>query len=258
MRAQVTVFIIIGLVLIMGIGAYFTVQNRQHAEELQIQGQINSLELLPVQEYINKVAEDLLVEGIFLISRQGGRIYDSTWPECQEEDPSYEEQDRECLQMGQYSYAPKTYVDNAPYDHRRVAVLIDDGRDGDDDQWTMTVKTDSGSYFPMPQEQAYLHYQSAVGTTYGYGFFEPMPPISGEKSVEQQLERWIENHLGKALNYTVLQESGYDIGPLSNVKASVDVNLEDVTANISYTVTIDREEIRYEPQHTFMILSRRI
>ena len=57
---------------------------------------VNLKQITPIKYYVEEVMEDLLIEGLFLISVQGGRIYDTTWPDCQQENPDYTEDYRMC------------------------------------------------------------------------------------------------------------------------------------------------------------------
>ena len=73
-RAQVTIFVIIIIVLIIGISVFFYMKNKTDIAVFSATEDVNLKENSHVQIYVEDVTRRLLVDGMFLLGRQGGKI----------------------------------------------------------------------------------------------------------------------------------------------------------------------------------------
>ncbi|MCM2325766.1 MAG: hypothetical protein NDI94_04835, partial [Candidatus Woesearchaeota archaeon] len=130
MKSQVTVFVIIMLVAVIVASIMFSNSNKKQVDIIKESEDVNLKQVTPVKIYIEQAMQKLLLEGYFLIGRQGGKIYKTTWPDCQEEDPFYKQSYRMCNQTGMHDYGPEfpKYLEKSPYQHKRIAVGINHTR----------------------------------------------------------------------------------------------------------------------------------
>ena len=242
-KAQVTIFIIIGLVVVIATAFFIYNYSNKKIMDFSEQEDSNIKELSPVKVYVEEAMQKLLVEGLFLISKQGGKVYDDTWPDCKEEDDTYTRDHRMCLQEGLHTYSYPNYLSQSPYNHKRVAVGINSSRVDDGKKWTQSSKE------PMQQPFAYPHVGMYLVDHYLYGLNQPLAPINydaGEHSIEAQLSRWIENHLLDIIDFREFKKMGFDI-TLPDVPPSVRVkiNEDNIIVNMEYNISIEKSHKKY-------------
>lgn len=254
-KSQLTVFIIAALVIIIVSAMLLFSSNKSKTTDISSSVQTNIKEIEPVKAYVDETLQDLVIEGMFLIGKQGGKIYISTWPDCKQENPDYEESDRMCSQKGDIPYGYPPYLSSSPYSYKRIAVGINDSREG---AWTQASRTKD--YFPLQQPFAYLHQEGEfllpeqekynASINYLYGWDEPLPPIKKEPvddhSIEDQLSDWVDNHLFEMLDFTYFEKTGYDIEIVGEPSSIVRINENDVTAVVNYTILVNKSGVSYE------------
>lgn len=87
-KGQITIFIIIGIVLLLIIGVYFLVTS-DFAEKTLRRSSLEEvpLDIQPIKAYIDSCIEQTLIPGVYLLGLQGGYIY---LPEKKLKQPDYE------------------------------------------------------------------------------------------------------------------------------------------------------------------------
>jgi hypothetical protein len=242
-KAQMTIFIIIIIVLVTAISAFFYMKNKTQVLTFSANEDVNLKDMSAVKIYVEDTIRRLFIDGLFLIGRQGGKIYEDTYPDCQEEDPTYDKEHRMCLQKGIFKYfsiedyRPK-YLSSSPYIFKRLNVAINDSRGPPDDQWTVSGEE------PLQQPYAYPHYGPNHGVDYLYGMQDPiyeLTDFSGEHTITNQLNLWIKSQLPTELDFRELEKRGFDIIlPSTEPIVSVKINEDDVIVLVNYTIDVTR------------------
>ncbi len=244
-KGQVTIFIIIAMAVLIVLGMVFFSITSQKIKNILTSTNNNIKEIEPIKSYIEKSIQDLVVEGLLVIGKQGGKIYLTTWPDCKEEDPNYYETHRMCNQKGDLVYEYPPYVSSSPYKYKRAAVGINDSRE---QSWTQADRTTS--YFPLEQPFAYLHQGYVYAKNYIYGWDEPLPTIKREDvdaySIEGELSNWTKNHLFEVLNFSYFEKVGYEIKAEGEPTAKVSINENDITVNVNYSFIVKKGENIYK------------
>ncbi|MBW2989596.1 hypothetical protein KY358_04745 [Candidatus Woesearchaeota archaeon] len=202
-KGQMTIFIIIGILLIIGIGAYSIV--RKSRTEAGITSEIESaLEEIPsefssVAGFISGCLEETLKEGIEKIGDTGGFINPSRHGLVTSDDPTESDAARMDPDSG-LSIAYWNYLKS------------------------QNSCSGTCSFVLVPENVLYLHKRG------------------GPLSVESQLEDYIEESLDSCLSgFAVLKEQGFDIRELGPISATVSVNDEEVIALADYPLEVSRQ-----------------
>jgi hypothetical protein len=242
MKGQVTVFIIIGIAIVIAFSLVLSSQHSEQADMIKGGSDVNLKAISPVKIYVEQTMQDLALEGIFLIGKQGGRIYKSTWPDCREEDDTYTASHRMCNQSGIFDYRYPQYLDDSPYSYKRVSIGINHSRV--DDSKRITYASDE----PLEQPFAYPHIGKRRGFNYIYGVQQPLSPIAkeaGNGSLEMQLSHWIKVHLPELLDFSEFEKRGYDVEIEGEPGVDVEINEELMTVKMNYTLMIDKDRMMY-------------
>ena len=247
-KSQLTIFIIIVLMLIVVVGFFFYNNNKAKIQEIKKSEDVNLKEIKPVKVYIEDVLTDLVIEGFFLIGKQGGILYETTWPACKSENPDYENKyHRMCNQTGIHDYfSYPTYLEDTPYRHKRVNIGINDSRE-------LTITR--SSIEPLQQPFAYPHIGPILANDYLYGMNQPLPEITSivKRSIEYQLREFVSIHLPTLLDFSELEKRGYEISVQKEYpRVVLDVNEDDISTVVYYNVTIEKSDIRYEINEFFI------
>ncbi len=243
MKGQVTIFLILLIVAVIVSSVLISTHNKKQLAIMQESEDVNLKQVTPVKIYIEDIMQDLLVEGLFLIGKQGGKIYKTTWPDCKEENKNYTIEYRMCNQSGVYDYGFPKYLEKSPYQHKRVGIGINHSRI--DPANRVTYSSDE----PLEQPFAYPHEGKNIRANYLYGAEQPLPSITSETgpgSIENQLSRWIEYHFTEELNLTEFEERGFVIQVQEGrPKVNVEINEDFITAKMNYTLNIKKAESDY-------------
>ncbi|MEK6916328.1 MAG: hypothetical protein AABW92_01160 [Nanoarchaeota archaeon] len=242
-KSQITIFIVVAITLILLTSIFFIFYNKKQLSILQQSDETNLKQIIPVKVYVEEAMEDLLIEGLFLVGKQGGKIYETTWPDCKEENPSYSINHRMCNQKGFYDYGYPNYLANSPYRYKRIAIGINHSRV--DSEKRLTQSSDE----PLLQPFAYPHIGKVKGVNYLYGLHQPLPSITyyaGEPSIEFQLSRWIENHLLEVTDFSEFKSRGFDVVlPDEPPKVDVKINEKFITVQMNYSLIVHKGGLTY-------------
>jgi len=249
-KSQLTIFIIIVLLLIVIVGFFFYNNNKSKLEEVKKSEDVNFKEIKPVKVYIEDVITRLVIDGLFLIGKQGGILYETTWPACKAEDPSVDEFHKLCNQTGKYNYFfyPE-YLEETPYSHKRVNIGLNDSRE-------LTITR--ASIEPLQQPFSYPHIGPILAKDYLYGMNQPLPEITDmvlnhKRSIEIQLNNFTATHLPAMLDFTEFEERGYEITHQEEYpRVHVEVGEDDISIQVYYNVTVNKAGLRYELNEFFV------
>jgi len=199
MRAQLTVFIIIGALILVTFGITFYVGSRMN-ENIEAKGTQQRLEQIgiqPIQDYITTCLSLATIEGLELIGRQGGAIYQSQGGLT----PDY------LLGEGQ-TYVKYTDPDLGVLD---VSFLI------------LPPEGNVGTlFFSNPPEYPFPGFPYPPGETkplftgyYGISKLPPLYKISSGKqvrgSIQENLETFISKRATECTDWKTFEEKGYSI-----------------------------------------------
>src|SRR3989338_10422083 len=197
-KGQATVFIIIGIILLLGASIYFATQTdvilRTLTTELTVTERTPD-ELLPVRSYIENCVRTILEEALDTAMQHGG--YTST--ENFRSNPTF------------------------PTDNSNALDLL------------------PPSQILVP----YWYYmESGNNCRENCNFRSEMPGLSGQNSIEQQLENHVNRNLVACLdNFESFSEEGFTITPQDVVKSETLIRDKDVQIRVTYPLKVAKEDL---------------
>lgn len=205
-KAQVTVFIIVGIVLVLGISTFFMLRTSNVKDQFDEQGQQIvvervSAEFRPVQDYVTQCVTDLGTQGLRLLGQQGGYI-DVSGLRTNKLDPT-------STGANALVFWPEDEDFKIPY------------------WWYMDSSDDCFS-------------------TFSCRFSSEQPRLEGSAdSIETQLEEYIDENLAGCLDeFKPLKNQGFRFLEQSDPETDVTFTKDDVFIELDYPVTslYDRKE----------------
>ncbi len=217
-KAQITIFIIIGIVLLFSSALVIYVKNQvkmQPLEELKVVTESVPLAAQPVQEYVGQCLKESTQRGLRLILEHGGYI--GTNPE----DTNYTKRS--------FKINP---VDNTASD---------------------VVTFAPGSSYRVPY---WYHMKSNNLCSGNCQFGSEMPELyrpdgasfpPADSSVESQLDRYIINDLDRCINdFTPFKNQGMSVTPLGPISPKTYIRDEDVMVVLSYPLELKIGESKFQ------------
>jgi len=223
-RGQVTVYIILGIIILFSAIIFFYFRNTNEKEismqELVIAQKIPN-EIRPITNYITTSLDDAARHGLYLVGMQGGRIYES-----------------------QGGLTP----DNIRY------ILYNGGNGEHNVSYAIFRQTEDTSYYYFHAPPKYpseffpcVKYWNCVGNRVhlSMGSFgtENLPPLNGSDpsnfSIESQLKQYITKYLENNINLSIFEEQGFDITD-GERNVSVIIGENDVIVFLEYPLVINK------------------
>lgn len=222
-RGQITVYIIIGMVILfLAILFFYLRGTAEKAEGMQelIKSQKIPDEIKPIITYVTASLDTAAREGLYLVGMQGGCIYE--------------------IQGG-------LTFDNTRY------ILYNDGNDEHNVSYGINKQETEYLSFYQPYPPEYPWDSSSPATKFPYiagalninhgkfGVYNLPPLDSSVPSIQLQLESFITRYLQKNMNLiSLFDEQGFDITP-GEMNVSVVIGENDVTAFLTYPLEITKE-----------------
>lgn len=208
-KGQITVFMILGIILLFSTALIFYIKGRVQIPEEDIVPSLEAVPdvLKPVRTFIEECAGSQMDKGLVTAMEHGGMIY-----------------------------AEDLSVDTAnPTEGEGVEYF-------------------PGSNYKIPY---WSYMESSNDCTSGCVIGTKMPPLckagrigcmlAGEGSVEEQLERYLEEEMKSCTgDFQELRRQGYIIKELSNITASVSIREKDAVALIRYDLEVEKDGTRTE------------
>ncbi|MBW3022593.1 hypothetical protein KY308_00630, partial [Candidatus Woesearchaeota archaeon] len=205
-KSQITVFIIIGVILLFSAALVFYIKERVGVPEREVEVAVEKVptEIQPAQEYVTNCIEKVSTEAIKKIGLRGGYL-------------STEEQD-----------FPLTLVkfnsdDNSPTE-------------------SDTVPFPPGSETRVP----YWQYMNSPNDCSTCSFKSLQPPLfrtEGANSIESQIDRYVNSNLRKCLNnFEPFRKEGFAIEEKGDIKTTTFVNPKRVLVSVTYPVELRKEQ----------------
>ena len=224
-RGQVTVYIIIGIIILfLAILLFYSGSRTEKEISMQelVRAQKIPKEVRPITNYVTTQLDDATKKGLLLIGMQGGYIYESQGGPIP--DPTEEGKD--------FIYSYNEY--NVSYGIYR--------------------QTEETSYFYHPDPWLYpwenfpcIFYEDCVGARImlDLGSFgdNNLPPLNGSDpfnpSIELQLLNYTTNYLERNIDLTIFDEQGFDVTP-REMNVSIIIGEDDVIAFLEYPLIINK------------------
>ena len=219
-RSQVTVYIILGIIILFVAIFLFYLRGRTEKEiglqELVIAQKIPR-EVRPITNYITTQLDDATKKGLYLIGIQGGYIYES--------------------QGGPIKDPVEEGIHFIYYDKHNVSYNI---RKLNSDRYNY--------YFHKPRYYPWYYYpyshfpKSWEKGSFG-GFFgtSNLPPLNGSSpSIQFQLTEFITNYLQDNVDLTIFDKQGFEISH-GKINVSVIIGENDVIAFLEYPLGIKKK-----------------
>ena len=202
-RAQITIFIIVGIVLLIGVSIFLMLRESSITEVFEQDSQRVvtervSAEFRPVQDFITSCLRDVAVDGIRRAGRHGGYVY-------QEE-------------LVAFRNNPTSSAANSIY------------------FWPRNQDYKVAYWWHMASEDSCLQTNTCKFST-------KKPDLTGTyNSIEKQLERFIENEISSCLNdFSTLKEHGFDFDAGDNIIADVTIASDDVFVELKMPVSASKD-----------------
>ncbi|MBA3064292.1 hypothetical protein FP803_02535, partial [Candidatus Woesearchaeota archaeon] len=223
-RAQVTVYIIIGLIILFLAILMFYLRGRTEGDmgmQEIVRAQKIPIEARPITNYVTTQLDDATKKGLYLVGMQGGYIYESQGGPIL--DPIEEGSD--FIYYNDYTVSYGIYK-----------------------------QTQESSYFYFPDPPRYpwdnfpcIFYEDCVGARImlDLGSFgtKNLPPLDGPDpySIESQLRLYITNYLRENIDLTIFDKQGFEIdADINNINVSVIIGENDVIAFLEYPLGINK------------------
>lgn len=219
-RAQVTLFIIIGIILLFSFALiYYLIQS--YSEEVQTSGVISLFKVpqyaLPVTSYVTSNLEQATREGLYLIGMQGGYIYD--------------------FQGGLIPFGSlEQGEDFVPFAGYNVSYGLKKEKNNYHNYYFADPPLYPWFYYPYPSHPR----DSRTKFFGGFFGFENLPSLDNETdpmSIKMQLEAYITNYLEENIDLSVFEDQGFEIKQ-GEMRVSVDISKRDVTAFLEFPIEI--------------------
>ncbi|MBW2965807.1 hypothetical protein KY342_01745 [Candidatus Woesearchaeota archaeon] len=221
-KGQLTLFMIIGLVILMLFLAMFYLISSIKESRLEKEARQTTESILAtttIQFFVSDCLKDLVEEGLLIIGRQGGYFY--------ENQPGYE-----------FPIAPNVY-----FEEDNVSYLIHP-REGFYNVWWPC------SSVHALNEPAYCRFSTETtdpNDIYPFGFSDPvLPSLRADRfSIKSQLSKYIEKDIRECANFTLLEQNfpGYNF---SGGEIEVDINFgRTVAVFVTFPITMQFQD--YEP-----------
>ena len=218
-RAQVTVYIILGIIILFSAILLFyfrgTTEKEMGMQEI-IRAQKIPKEARPITNYVTTNLDDAAKKGLLFIGMQGGYIYQSQGGPIP--DPIEEDND--------FIY----YKDN------KVFYNIHKQNNNLFNYYFYKPKYYPWYYYPYP------HFPKSGEKGSFSGFFgtSDLPPLNGSSpSIQFQLTEFITNYLQKNIDLTIFDEQGFEIDE-GKINVSVIIGENDVIAFLEYPLGIKK------------------
>ncbi|MFW5852582.1 MAG: hypothetical protein ACOCUR_00980, partial [Nanoarchaeota archaeon] len=201
-RAQITVFIIVGLIILIGAATFFILRDTAVREQFEEGSQKIAVESVssdfrPVQEYITTCVRDVAREGLVRIGRHGGYAYTDELV-ANRLDPTSREANSVFYLPGHEDY--------------KVAYW-----------WHM----DSGD---------------DCFATSSCTFSSKRLPLRGSNSVESHLEEYVEKEVIRCMDeFRSLSQMGFDVDIVTDPSAEVDIADSNVFVNLKMPVSATKD-----------------
>src|SRR3989338_4960021 len=204
-KAQVSIFVIFSIVILVAAVLGYYLNTESHKEEIApgvfISAKDIPTQIDPVNAFVTQCLDDTAVEGLILIGEHGGYIG----------------------------------IDNPKLSKQSF-------RPNDDHKESDAVAFAPGSDFKIPYWWYLESSNNCEGTC---RFASKRPPLKNdEDSIERQLDRYIEKKLPDCIDsFKSLEEQGFEINELSAIKASSKITENDVIVVLDYSLEIKKEDI---------------
>lgn len=198
-RGQITIFIIVGIVLLIGVSIFFLLRQSSFTDVFEQDSQRVvtervSSEFRPVQEFITSCLRDVAVDGIRSAGRHGGYVYHD--------------------ELVAFRNDPTSSAANSIY------------------FWPRNQDYKVAYWWHMISEDTCLQTNTCK-------FSSNRPELTGgPNSIEAQLEQFIENEIARCLDdFSFLREQGFDIEVGQGISADVTIASEDVFVELRKPVS---------------------
>ncbi len=223
-RAQVTIYIILGIITLLGVIFLFYLRDTTE-KDMSIQEIVTSQkipkDIRPITNYVTTNLDDATKKGLLLIGMQGGYIYEyqgGPVPDCN------------CSQSKKAIY------------YNGYWVYYDIHKDERDyyNYWFYETKNYPWIIYPYYSFEEMSKDQDFNGIGGHFGINE-LPPLDGSSpvSIESQLTLYITNYLKDNIDLTIFDEQGFKIED-GEVDVSVIIGENDVTAFLEYPLIINK------------------
>ncbi|MEM4336930.1 MAG: hypothetical protein QXG86_02915 [Candidatus Woesearchaeota archaeon] len=220
-KSQITIFIIIGVVLLFSTALVIYIKNKVGAPEREVKIALEKVpeEIKPAQEFVSQCINYIGIEALKKIGMHGGYIstdqadYDITLVKFKENDENPTEADV-------VPFTPKSRI-KIPY-------------------WY---------YMRSPNDCSECYFSSLQ---------PPLYRINGSNSIESQIDNYINLNLRKCLNnFEPFRKEGFSIKD-GGIKTTTYIREKDVYINVDYPVELEKEGNSYKMSKFATIIPVRI
>jgi len=212
-KAQVTIFIILGLIILATAGIFIYTSTTQQKEEIApgvfIAVQDIPTELDPISKYVSVCLEDIATKGLKLVGEHGGYV------------------DMDNRQLNTQNFK----ISKDPTESEAVIFA-------------------PNSKLKIPYWW-YLESNNKCEGTCSFTSKRPELRI-GENSIEKQLNRFIEKELPTCLNnFNDIKEEGFEIKELSPIRADTKITVSDIVVILDYKLEVKKSDVNSNIEQFF-------
>ena len=229
-KSQVTIFLILGLVLIIIFTSVIMITRRINEErtdnEVTHPSQ-TTFDIQPIKHYIEECLSSVSKDGLVKLGRQGGYLFKSQGGTVVDySDPSY---------VGSIFY---------PYGEHRVFynILQPRFRFGDYFPPGAAYVKDGAQRYPWDYFPHYPNLGSAPTSIGEYAFGTNMMPdlVRSKHSIQKQLETYVDNNIDACLDFSVFEEQGFKITEKDGSREiTFNINENDIVFTMNYPLIVE-------------------
>lgn len=215
-KSQITVFIIIGIVILFLFGLVFYVVNYAAKKESGGEAQLTQeqlTEIKPIQNYVAFCLDKTSADALQLLGRQGGVIFKSQGGTIK---------DYRADEEGAFYVKDGKYI--IPYAITLLRFSI------------------GATYFANPPQYPWLDYPGnppKFTGVFGEDQFPPIYAIYGAHSLQRQLEVYIDDHVKNCTDFSVFQSQGFTV-VAGEPNTSTIITKKDVSINLNFPLEITK------------------
>ncbi len=217
-KSQVTIFAIIGIVLILLAGFFFylnTFSKKKITTDESTEAEKAVFSTQPIQAYVKQCLEKTTKDGLMLLGRQGGVIFKSQKGKINDINDDY---------IG--TFFIKYLGNKVPYAILPLSF----------DSLPNRAKAPEYPWITFPYIDAAKTDSTYIGV-FGRSALPPLNSSFGSNSIKTQLETYIKENIGECLDWSIFSEQ-YSITP-GKIKIEVMLNRENTVSTLDYPLEIE-------------------
>ncbi|MBI2128639.1 hypothetical protein HYU07_00220 [Candidatus Woesearchaeota archaeon] len=213
-KSQITVFMIIGIVILIIFGLVFYVISYAAKKESGGETELTEeqlQEIKPIQNYVTFCLDKVSADALQLLGKQGGVIFKSQGGTIKEYDAS---------ELGKFYLKDGSYI--VPYAIMPLSISI----------LSLSAELPAYPWQDYPNNPPLFR-------VYGEDRFPPLYKSQGSHSLQRQLESYVNDHIRNCTDFSVFQPQGFSVIAEAPNTSTI-IGKKDVSVNLVFPLEITK------------------